>query len=813
MPIWNEESKLNYQSGFMMAMAMQYAIEHLNNKTSDGYNFDYEIIDANNRDEVNRGFLKAFLDSGAFVIGPFSSETSYTATVLTSTFKILSISYGATYSEFANHGMSKGNMLRTVPSDSYRIDAALEFLKKIKWNYVGVVGSYGNDGQREGAKFVNKLSSIDACLSMNLNIPSNGTKDDYNDILNRLNRYTRIKVLILFTTLRDSRNMFKAIGELNLRGRFYILCMYGCTNFFEVTHGVEHSALGVISLDVNYPKVKGLKKYFLNQRPSNTSADYFKKYWQDVFSCNLKYSTNRKYDRNCSDKEQLSDKHYFPLSPVSLVVNAAHSIGEIVKYLIQHACRSGTDFIKNDTCTLHPKRDLKYYDIQLYIIAIYYLHVTEDGKILDNSPLVDSFDPQLAIKYDFHQFTNNSGSFENQLIGRWVTYYGDANKISKLVLYNNQNLSAMKATCSSDCPPGFIKDRDANIQISRCCWRCQICPRNTIVVNDTCHPCKETEKAQINRNICLKLPVKFIDFDTSVLPYVVVIICVIGHCLVLSVVGFFIKYDSFRIIRASGRDLCYMMLMGIFLVLSCPIIFLVRPTLFVCIVREGLPGVAFLCCYAPLFLKVNRIYRIFNHATKSVTKPVMVSSRSLLITASIIVSVQIALMAVWFISNVPQPIQIISSHKSYITLSCKDTASPLLLLLNLAISVFFMLACTVLAFKTRHYPKNYNEAKYIGISLYITCVAWSIFVPAYFLLPNRDYLREYFMSGICIVIGYITLVGLFGPKIRLLICQRDLQCANENLPSWHLSQNSSTNRLKQSQCSTESSFQSNDSWL
>ena len=92
------------------------------------------------------------------------------------------------------------------------------------------------------------------------------------------------------------------------------------------------------------------------------------------------------------------------------------------------------------------------------------------------------------------------------------------------------------------------------------------------------------------------------------------------------------------------------------------------------------------------------------------------------------------------------------------------------MLLRLALSVVFMISCTVLAFKTRHFPKNYNEAKFIGITLYITCVAWAVFFPAFFLASGKEnFLREYFMCSICVTIGYITLLGLFSQKIKLLL--------------------------------------------
>ena len=44
----------------------------------------------------------------------------------------------------------------------------------------------------------------------------------------------------------------------------------------------------------------------------------------------------------------------------------------------------------------------------------------------------------------------------------------------------------------------------------------------------------------------------------------------------------------------------------------------------------------------------------------------------------------------------------------------------------------------VYAFKTRKIPENFNEAKYIGFTMYSTCIVWLAFVPIYFGI-NNDY--------------------------------------------------------------------------
>lgn len=40
--------------------------------------------------------------------------------------------------------------------------------------------------------------------------------------------------------------------------------------------------------------------------------------------------------------------------------------------------------------------------------------------------------------------------------------------------------------------------------------------------------------------------------------------------------------------------------------------------------------------------------------------------------------------------------------------------------------------CTIYAVKTRKVPENFNEAKFIGFTMYTTCIIWLAFVALYF---------------------------------------------------------------------------------
>ena len=480
----------------------------------------------------------------------------------------------------------------------------------------------------------------------------------------------------------------------------------------------------------------------------------------------------------CNGDEKLEEgKGYYPLTPVHTVIDAVFSIAYALKVLVEIVCHKEQKWMANSTeCVIDPN-DRKMYSHMIFnnLEAMSY----PDGTLKTFRPFTNE------CQYDIHLFVKEKGKYKSVHIGEWVVNKTDEDQqydsseldalfeVDLTRLIENGSDSYFRALCSEHCQSGYVRVRDRNALKSQCCWSCQKCPPNNININDTCIPCDRTEMAV--GSTCKELPKRYLDISTNPDdPFhgTILFLSIVGLSLTLFVVVLFIMFNGNRIVRAYGRDLCYMILTGVAILFICPFPFLVRPTTIACIFRGSLPGIAFLTCYAPLFLKINRIYRIFLHAQTSVARPALVSSKSLLLCSFGIVAVQFLLSGVWFVSKMPNPDSVLPSNREYTILTCKGESSPILMLLNLVLSVIFMVSSTVLAFKTRHFPKNYNESKYIGITLYVTCVAWALFFPGYFFASsgNMEFWREYLMCIVCVLIGYITLLGLFGPKVKLLLC-------------------------------------------
>lgn len=78
------------------------------------------------------------------------------------------------------------------------------------------------------------------------------------------------------------------------------------------------------------------------------------------------------------------------------------------------------------------------------------------------------------------------------------------------------------------------------------------------------------------------------------------------------VIWVFIRHNHTPLVKASGRELCYILLSGVFMSYALTFLFLAKPSPAICALRRLGLGTSFAVCYSALFTKTNRIARIFN---------------------------------------------------------------------------------------------------------------------------------------------------------------------------------------------------------
>lgn len=110
------------------------------------------------------------------------------------------------------------------------------------------------------------------------------------------------------------------------------------------------------------------------------------------------------------------------------------------------------------------------------------------------------------------------------------------------------------------------------------------------------------------------------------------------------VAAIFIKFNATPVIMASGRELCYVMQVGLLLCYVMTFVMVAPPTVVTCAaIRLGL-GVSLSLCYAAIFTKTNRISRIFNRGVKAMIKrPSYTSPHSQVVICLSLVAVQVSI--------------------------------------------------------------------------------------------------------------------------------------------------------------------------
>ena len=103
--------------------------------------------------------------------------------------------------------------------------------------------------------------------------------------------------------------------------------------------------------------------------------------------------------------------------------------------------------------------------------------------------------------------------------------------------------------------------------------------------------------------------------------------------------------------------------------------------------------------------------------------------------------------------------------EKYVELHCN--LNPLALFIPLAFNIFLVLLCSIFAFLARKLPDNFNECWYIFLTLATTLFIWIAFLPANF-AAFYAYHKAALLGLALNLIGCVTLVVLFGPKIYAL---------------------------------------------
>ena len=698
------------------------------------------------------------------LVGPIDSGSAVLVGSLLQVSDIPAISPSATSDELSSQ-MYK-DFFRTVPPDYWQAEVMADIIELFNWTYVAAVGlddPYGHNGISALEKVSYNRETF--CIAFSEYIPRLSYKNKTKETVLKIKRRSEIAVIILWLSGTYGRAFFEEAAVQNLEEKTWILSDALATNgtlYLDSHFTMLNGSLGIIPHDYSVLEFEEHLKTITPAKSIERGADWWEEFWRLQFNCSALKS---------------NDSGVAPCEANLTLHHALHKIrGSFVSYLIDavYAIAHALDNIYRCSLTIHSagkrgkcppvKPTVKGRDLEKYLRKISFDGLT--GKVG-----FDEFGDPLTASYDIINYQLDSttdATRKNILVGSW-----DKKNMPKLKV----DLSRLRwrtsftplSSCSSECLPGTRREKT-----KPCCWDCIKCPLGTVstkVGSINCTKCDPETKSNEGRSRCEKLP--FINITHfSFYGITITVVASLGFILILFVGGTYIKFFNTPVVKASNREISFLLLFGISSLFILAVLELSEPSHSLCTATFFWRYFGLNLCITVLFLKtmriasvfeVDKVAQLFTPCYKTLTRQgIFLSGMNLAF---------ICLLALWIFLDPPRRNKIIRVDE-YIFLACKPFDTNLGLALFIAVCAYMLIVaflCTYYAFKARGIPENFNETKYIGFSMYILLLSSLAYYPVLFAFES------WYVTIVSCTTTLVTSFGMlgcmFGPRIYILFFQ------------------------------------------
>ncbi|KAK7145145.1 hypothetical protein R3I94_011291 [Phoxinus phoxinus] len=792
--------ELKKEKGIHRLEAMLFALDRINNdhELLPNITLGARILDTCSRDthalEQSLTFVQALIEKDGTdvkcqgggspiitkpervvgVIGASSSSVSIMVANILRLFKIPQVSYASTAPELSDN-TRYDFFSRVVPPDTYQAQAMVDIVRAMRWNYVSTVASEGNYGESGVDAFIQKSREEGSvCISQSVKIPREPKPGEFDKIIQRLGENPNARVVIIFANEDDIRRLLQAAKKANQTGHFLWVGSDSWGSKISPVLHQEEMAEGAVTILPKRQSIRGFDRYFTSRTLENNRRNiWFAEFWENNFNCKLSRHALKKGSgiKKCTNQERIGkDSSYEQEGKVMFVIDAVYAMAHALHNMHKDLCPG-----KVGLCTKMDPVD--------GTLLLKYIRTVKISGIAGN-PVQFNENGDAPGRYDIYQYQIKNKTAEYKIIGHWT----DQLYLNiRTMQWPGGGKQVPPSICSLPCKPGWRKKIVKGIS---CCWHCERCDGYQYQADlYSCKMCRFDLRPNKNHTGCQPIPIVKLEWSSpwAVIP---VLIAIVGIMATLFVVVTFIRYNDTPIVKASGRELSYVLLTGIFLCYATTFLMISTPDVGICSLRRIFLGLGMSISYAALLTKTNRIYRIFEQGKMTVSAPRFISPASQLVITFSLISVQLLGVCIWFAVDPSQALidyedqRTVNPEMSRGVLKCD--ISDLSLICLLGYSMLLMVTCTVYAIKTRGVPETFNEAKPIGFTMYTTCIIWLAFIPIFFgtsQSTEKMYIQTTTLTISVSLSASVSLGMLYMPKVYVVLFHPEQNVAKRSTRS------------------------------
>jgi hypothetical protein len=720
-----------YMSQVELLEAFRYQVNATNSKVGNesdvliNTTVAYNVVDTlcQSQESVSAS-LHLLMEDVPAIVGPVTSSEAFLDVNFLSNYDIGLVSPLAS-GDIAAPGAAP-IFLEVLPSNSYQTEAVISLLLNMNWTLVIPIYDDSAYGATFAQSFQRQAAQNNISITCSSFITFEGSssevsshKNTTNSIVDCIVSQSQATVVLLFSYILPT---IRLLTELSQNPGAKALTFIGTDSWSFLLHdprlyfpGIDLSVAffkGSIIIMPGGGIVPGFVKYFTSLNPSNTNYTYFTNAWEHKFRCILPSSEGSAGLPQCTT---VSSNRTLPPSCICtgkerLVPSDVHFTSGYTIDSVSVILRALDRILNN--CSSIP--------INLYGVDFCALNEISGLDIIRVArafPIVGSTGT-LAFNginraYPAIDFVQVNEFGQPHIIGT----------------YNDNNFSISHAELTFKTSPNSI-------------------PISAIIPQEPS-----------------------IDSASGLAVLILSIIIIAITVVVMIVIQI---YRRRSVIRRSSPLFCQLILIGILLLNSGTIVWVVYPSTFSCLFRTWTLMIGLALIFSNLFAKTYRIHKIFSSVR--IRNQPLTNIYILKYTIGIMLFEIVLLVVYTFANGVPQ-YTIVHDPRNYLNAygSCTCTLSTLsdvittfLLAFN-AILIFFT---ALLAYLTRNVDESYNESKYIALTVYISALIYIITLPIYFTISQygTSYVVNLLLAqSVAIFLVSVAILSfIFLPKILRL---------------------------------------------
>ncbi|XP_042329828.1 vomeronasal type-2 receptor 26-like [Sceloporus undulatus] len=718
------------------------------------------------------------------VIGGLSSHNSKQMPHILNIYKMAQLSYGS-FDPALKDKIQFPTVYRMIPNVSIQYVAIVKLLKHFGWSWIGLLVTADDSGEIILRNLIPQLLQSSICLAFKEIIPivNEHWREDSEDIPYEISR------LYLFLSSTDTDVILVHGDSGSMEGFRMILYFYEfgkmkptvwiITAQWDFTSTVSkifplRSLNGTLSFALPTKEVEGYVHYLNKMNPRENYGAAF--IWPHAFRCSLpQYDIYKDNATNCTGEEKLSSlpEPVFEMRMSSQSYSIYNSV-----YAIAHALHAMFSSRSKPKAWGHGERwnprNIHPWQLHSFLKKIHFNNSAGEEIFFDeNGELVTGYDIINTVTFPNH-------SLQRIRIG-WIDPW--APEMKNFIIQQNSILwnpsfiqSPPRSRCVESCHPGQSKTMREGKEI--CCYDCLQCSER-MISNQTdaenCNMCPDDHHPNKNQDQCIPKYIIYMSFEEP-LGMVLVSLVLSFSLMTLVMMWIFFQHKNTPIIKANNWTITCTLLFSLLLCFVCSLLFIGKPGVVSCILRQTLFAVVFSIAISSVLAKTLTVVLAFmatkpgNRMRKWVGKHLAVS---VIILASL---VQTVICVVWLAISPPFPEWDMQSHVDQIIVQCNEGSDAMFYIALSYMGLLAFVSFTV-AFFARKLPDTFNEAKLITFSMLVFCSVWVSFVPTYLSTKGKYMVAVEIFSILASSSGLLAFIFL--PKFYIVLMRPELNTRDQ----------------------------------